>query len=39
MDDQVCNEIWFRIEDKSLAQYLILLFRKANRYPIEAVIE
>ena len=39
MDDQVCDEIFLRIEDKPTAQFLILLFRKANRYPVDVVHE
>ena len=38
-DDQVCDEIFNRIEDRQTAQLLILAFRKANRYPVDAVFE
>lgn len=39
MDDQVCDEIFQRIEDRQTAQLLILAFRKANRYPIDPTFE
>lgn len=38
-DDQVCDEIFNRIEDKHTAQLLILAFRKANRYVVDQNFE
>jgi len=39
LDDKVCDEIFARIEDKTVAQLLVLLFRKGNMYPVEAQTE
>ena len=34
-EDQVCDEIFKRIDDSNTAQLLILAFRKANNYPVD----
>ena len=38
-EDQVCDEIFKRIEDSNTAQLLILAFRKANNYPVDPAWE
>ena len=38
-DDQVCDEIFSRIDDRHTAQLLILAFRKANRYQVDPAFE
>ena len=39
MDDRVCDEIFQRIDDRQIAQLLILAFRKANRYQTDPAFE